>query len=251
MTDTGVHKKPFYLWAILFITFLITAVYTEQYIIAAIPFVLICIPVIIQYPQALFYALLFTLPLSIEYQVTEAYGTDLPDEFLMIAFTGIFILLAANNKNILGRKYIDHPLFLLLIFHLCWIFVCCIFSQNIFLSVKYLLAKIWYVVPFVFMPGIFLRTKKAITILSICLILPMLFVVLQSILRHAATGFSFESINNTLQPYFRNHVNYSSMLVCMLPINIAWIYLARDKKIKNLAIVICCVLTAGILLCYS
>ena len=136
MTIGAFNTKAFIAGALLFLLFFIAAIISGQYLIAVVPFILICIPVVIQYPQVLFFALIFTLPLSIEYQVTEAYGTDLPDEFLMIALTGIFILMAANNKNILGKKYIDHPLFLLLAIHLTWIVICCIFSQNPFLSVK-------------------------------------------------------------------------------------------------------------------
>lgn len=45
----------------------------------------------------------------------------------------------------------------------------------------------------------------------------MLLVVVQTLVRHSFYGFSFESIKNILNPFFRNHVNYSSMLVCLLP----------------------------------
>jgi O-antigen ligase len=48
----------------------------------------------------------------------------------------------------------------------------------------------------------------------------MLFVVIQSLLRHAFYWFSFKDIQQVLAPFFRNHVNYSSMLVCLLPV--AW-----------------------------
>jgi branched-subunit amino acid transport protein len=44
------------------------------------------------------------------------------------------------------------------------------------------------------------------------------FVVVQCLLRHALLGFSFEGIKETLSPFFRNHVNYSAMLVCLLAV---------------------------------
>lgn len=56
--------------------------------------------------------------------------------------------------------------------------------------------------------------------LAICLLLSMLFVVIQSLARHAYYGFSFKDVQQVLAPFFRNHVNYSSMLVCLLPV--AW-----------------------------
>ena len=46
----------------------------------------------------------------------------------------------------------------------------------------------------------------------------MAFVVTQCLGRHALIGFSFEGIKQTLAPFFRNHVNYSAMLVCLLAV---------------------------------
>jgi O-antigen ligase len=93
-----------------------------------------------------------------------------------------------------------------------------VFSQNPLLSVKFFLARIWYVVPFVLLPQFFLTTQTLFKKAALLLLLPMAFVVIQCLGRHALTGFSFEGIKQTLSPFFRNHVNYSAMLVCLLAV---------------------------------
>jgi len=86
------------------------------------------------------------------------------------------------------------------------------------LSVKFMLARIWYILPFVVLPQLFLNTPTQLKKAALLLLLPMGFVVVQCLLRHALLGFSFEGIKETLSPFFRNHVNYSAMLVCLLAV---------------------------------
>jgi O-antigen ligase len=49
--------------------------------------------------------------------------------------------------------------------------------------------------------------------------------------RHYYLGFTFANINDALQPYFRNHVNYSAMLVCTVPVLVAIYQLHKRSRI--------------------
>ena len=214
------------------------------------PFLILVIPFVLRQPLLLLFLLLAALPLSTEYKFTDTLGTDFPDEFLMITITGLFILQMAANPALLNKKQVNHSLFLLLLIHFLWMIVCSVYSVNMLLSVKYLFAKSWYIISFVLFPLIFFKNKKALIFAGFCLLLPMLMTALISIYRHAGFGFSFEKINTTLVPFFRNHVNYGAMLVCMLPVNLAWIYLS-SYKIRQLAIVVLLILLAALFLSYS
>lgn len=56
--------------------------------------------------------------------------------------------------------------------------------------------------------------------MALYFLIPMILLVVQTLIRHSYYGFSFEMIKKTINPFFRNHVNYSAMLVCLLPV--AW-----------------------------
>lgn len=204
-------------------------------------------PVIMEF---LFFGLIAFLPLSTEYQFNQALGTDFPDEFIMILLTGIFILLIAYRPALINTFVYRHPLFILLLAHLAWIVIATVFSDQPVLSVKYLLAKTWYVIPFVLLPQLFVTNKKNLGILSLCLLIPFSFVIFQSLVRHSRYGFSFAGINNTLDPFFRNHVNYGAMLICMIPILFAIRSLSgkRIRLVTNWAILL---FLAGIFFSYS
>ena len=115
---------------------------------------------------------------------------------------------------------LKHPLFFVLVIYMLWILITCIYAAEPVLACKYLLAKTWFIIPFVLLPQIILNTRNRIERMAFCLLAPMLFVVIQVLIRHSLYSFSFVDIKNVMAPFFRNHVNYSSMLVCLLPI--AW-----------------------------
>ncbi len=245
------QQKIFFAFGLLFIASIVIGIITEEKIFYIIPFLLLLAPLFPEHPQYLFLFLIVSLPLSTEVQVTDSLGTDLPDEFIMIAITGLFFLLIAYKKSLLDTAFYKHPLIFLLFLHLLWIGVCCIFSEQPLLSVKYLLAKTWYVIPFVFCTRIFINNKRSLQILVLCLVIPMGFVVVQALIRHAGFGFSFESVSKTVTPFFRNHVNYSAMLACMIPMLFALLHhspTTRSKRLLKAAIIL---FGLGILLSYS
>jgi O-antigen ligase len=245
------HKKLFALSCIFFLFFLAISTWYHSLLPAFIPFIFLLVPAIIKRPVLLFYLLLIAIPLSTEYKFTDTLGTDFPDEFLMITATVIFILMITNDPSLPGKKLFRHLLFALLLIHFCWILVCTVYSTNVLLSVKYVLAKIWYIIAFVLLPPLFLKTKRSILIAAWCLLVPMLLIAFTGMLRHAAVGFSFEKINSTLTPFFRNHVNYGAMLVCMLPVATAAIYLSKHKSGRHWAILAFLIFLPALILSYS
>jgi len=208
--------------ALIFMISLITAIFTHEFLWFIIPFVWILLPLVFNYSvsftEQLFWLMIIVLPLSTELNITDSLGLDFPDEPLLMLLTGIFVIKWIQQPEIFPRSILQKPLFLILVLHLFWILISCFFSVDPVLSVKFFLAKIWYVVPFVLLPQIILRFQSDFIKLALCLLLPMLFVVLQALLRHSFYDFSFEGVKQVLDPYFRNHVNYSAMLVCLLAV---------------------------------
>jgi O-antigen ligase len=99
---------------------------------------------------------------------------------------------------------------------------------------KFFLARIWYIVPFVLMPQIILQSQVRIKKLALLFLIPMFFIVMQTLIRHAWYGFNFVDIKKTVGPFFRNHVNYSSMLVCLLVPAIAMRFLTyKENKYRK------------------
>ena len=216
------NNNLFYAGGLFFLSCMVISVLTDQLLIVASPFILLAFIAGWQHRGVLFLSLLFSLPFSAEYSFSSSLGTDLPDEPLMWLTSFIVIGSVLYNPHCLKRKYLLHPLSVLLIILLIWTIIAVLLSSEPVISVKFLLAKGWYLLSFVIGPLIFFQGKETIKKAVLLVTSAMIIVVLIVLFRHSQTGFSFATVNNALVPFFRNHVNYSAMLVCFVPVLIAF-----------------------------
>jgi O-antigen ligase len=218
----GPYQKKLLVSFFIFLATGIAAIVWRQPLWVLIPFAWILVPVIfgiiVAKPEKLFWLLLIVLPLSTELNLTPQLGFDFPDELLLVLLTVIVLIKMIHQPRWIPWSIQLHPLILWLIIYLCWILITCLYSVEPLLSVKYLLAKTWMVIPLVVLPQVLLTSQSAIQKMAMCLLVPMLFIVLQALTRHSLYQFSFENVKKTFAPFFRNHVSYSSMLVCLLPV---------------------------------
>lgn len=190
---------------------------SEQYWIAGLPFFLLMAYLTIVDFRKIFYLLLFCLPLSVEFSLPGGLGTDLPTEPMMLGLMGVFILYASRHYREMGGSFLRQPLTLLLLFHLAWIFFTAIFSQNMVVSFKFFLAKCWYIAVFYFLAGFLLKKKEHLKSFFWWIYIPLTLLIIQTIIRHATYGFTFSDIGWCVTPFFRNHVNYASMVTLFFP----------------------------------
>lgn len=232
---TGAVNKSGYLFAVLaalFISFLAAAVITEEYFIIAAPFAVLVFYAGWQHKKIVFFLLLATLPFSFEYNFSPELGTDIPDEFLMLLTSLLFFAYGLYFPKAINKNVLQHPVIILLLVVISWSFLSVAFSSNRGISIKYLLAKGWYIGAFVLAPVIVFKEKRNIITASVVLVTSMLVVILISLARHYQEGFSFATINEAVSPFFRNHVNYSAMLVCIVPVLFAFYRFATTKNQK-------------------
>jgi O-antigen ligase len=236
MSVTGIthnEKIPFGLLSLLFIAATATAVNTGLYFLAVIPFAALFFTAGWQWRNIIFYLLLFTIPFSFEYQFSSQLGTDVPDELLMLFVSFLFMASWLYSPKQLPLSTIKHPLVMVLLLSLAWALVTVLFSGDRTVSLKYLLAKSWYAGAFVLAPLILFKEKKNIIVASKVLGSSLFLVTMIIQFRHGLNGFSFASINDAVHPFFRNHVNYSAMLVCLLPVLFAFFHLAGNRNMKR------------------
>lgn len=149
----------FFILSTIFLLGLGIAVYTDFLWVALIPFGILFFYFGWQNWHFIFFLLIFLLPWSTEYNFTSTLGTDLPDEPLMLLTAGLFMLNWIYKPGYLERSVWKHPLMALLLLHFTWIIFSVIFSTDPLISLKYLLAKSWYLLAFVFAPLILFKEK--------------------------------------------------------------------------------------------
>jgi len=213
-----------------FVPALLVALYAENVWLMAIPVGIVFAYLCWLYPFVPLTLLWISLPLSVEFSFSERLGTDLPDEPLMIIVTFLSLCYMIYQGRSVASAIWQHPLFLCFLGWLCWMIVATLFSTTPELSVKFLLAKSWYVGAFFIAPLIWLRSPGRITFFLRCLFIPLFLLGIFSVVRHAFEGFSFVSASAVAQPYFRNHVVYSAMLMTLVPLLFfSWRHVDRKR----------------------
>lgn len=189
----------------------------QWYFLAAAPAVLLVVFLAIVDIKAVFTLLLILIPLSTELQLSNGLGLDLPTEPLMVGLTLVAVLYAIRNGKNLMSSFATHPITLMLLLHVGWIFFSAVVSHQFIVSFKFFLAKLWYIIPFYFLASRMLKTEQDIKRFFWAVFLPLLLTIVVVTVRHATQGFTFAEIHWVLFPFYRNHVAYAAIIVLFTP----------------------------------
>lgn len=203
--------------------------YIESFLPMIIPVSVLGLGVLLDDYRRLFYFIFAVLPFSIEYYFDAVgLGLDIPSEPLMLLLVGITSLILIRNNLTFLKFYVFHPVLLLLFLHMFWIGITTINSTFPLLSIKFFVAKFWYILPFLIFPIYVFESEKyfvrAYKVLYIFLLISIVIVLI----RHAFEGFTFAASYNVVRPFFRNHVTYAAISVVCLPF--VWAFVKMSKQ---------------------
>lgn len=205
----------------------------EWYFLPLIPFALILFYSGWLNRETVFWLLIASLPFSFEFQLNPSLGLDLPDEVLMLGVSLFFACAWLYKPALLSRSVISHPLVILLLVVFSWSLCTAFLSTDQIISFKYILAKTWYLGAFVLAPLVLFRDKKNLKKAAIIFSVSLFAVMMIILFRHGLKGFHFSTINEAASPFFRNHVNYSSMLVLLFPLLLVFYKTVQQKKFRQ------------------
>lgn len=173
--------------------------------------------------RSVMYIFFLLLPFSIEMELSSSFGTDLPAEPLMLLLTGCGLLIFMLKwHNISSHRFFE-PITIMLMIHLFWILITAIYSMENTISLKFFLAKIWYIVPFFFLLPYLFRDMKAYMWLIRLLGFGILSTIVVVLYRHAQLDFSFSKVHDAVRIFYRNHVNYACLIASFVPFYLVWL----------------------------
>ncbi len=222
---------PLLVWALLVPASIWLAVATEQAVWAVIPLLLLVATYVVVDLLGAFVFLGALIPLSTELDLPGGFSTDFPVEpytvGLMLAY---FLWLLGDLKNRFPVKMALHPIGLLLLAHWGWTFLTSFSALHPLISIKFFLAKSWYIVVYFFMAGSLLQREDGIRRFfraALWMLFATIFIIM---LRHAAAGFTFDSANKVMSPFYRNHVDYAAIMTVLFPVVWYWPHGFSEKK---------------------
>ena len=210
-------KDVFWILGSIVLVSIFAAIATDAYFLVVLPIFIVGAWITLVDYKKIFYLTFISIPISTDLDLPGGLALNFFTEPLQILLTGIVILLGLQGSKRISKKYITHPITLALLLHLAWIVVAVIFSTDALVSIKFLLAKIWFVFPAFFLTMKLIRSMEDVKTVLWCVLLPLLFTISVILVRHAAIGFSFDGVNYILGPFYSNHVLYASMIAIMFP----------------------------------
>lgn len=174
--------------------------------------------------KAAYFLFLFTIPMSIHFQLSGSLSTSLPDEPLMWVFTAMFPIVFLQDPKVLGRRtWWKDPIVIIMTLQYLWMVIAVIYSKELVLSLKFMAAKTWFLVACFILPYYVFRKKRDFNLAFMLILVPTVVTVVVIMIRHAARGFEFYRVEQAIGDLYYNHVEYSAVLSMIFPLLlIAW-----------------------------
>lgn len=241
-----------YLVSILFVLGNMYFISKNEYYAFAIPFGLFFLLLYFFALDKLIWLVVIFTPLSITLKDDNfGLGVSLPTEPLMAGILLLFIIKIFFDWKF-EKGFLKHPVTLALIFSLIWILFTTITSELPIVSIKFLVSRLWFVVPFYFILSKLIRDDSDIRKFSWLYIVPLIIVVSYTTVHHSMWGFERKAGNWVMWPFYNDHTAYGMILAFYLPISISLIFVKDySKSIKLYAFVASLILFVALFLSYS
>ncbi len=183
----------------------------------------------------------FLTPLSIN---LEGLGLDIglslsvPVEPLLFGVLFFFIAKLLYEKKF-DAKIASHPISIVIYMMFIWILVTTITSELPLVSIKYLLSRLWFVIPAYFVCAKLFKDPKNINKFVWLYIAGLTIVVIYTTINHAMRGFSGNSAHWVMTPFYNDHTAYGAALAIYLVLSAAFLFIPNIKTSKRILIIIC------------
>jgi putative inorganic carbon (HCO3(-)) transporter len=222
LTGSKVKYTILYVLSAIFIGLNCYLVYREIYWLLLLPLLMVVL-------YLYFYSLdkillLITLLTPVAVNITQfefGVGVSLPTEPLMFGVLIMFVLKLIFD-NTYDKKIWKHPLTIIIIIQLVWIFITSLTSQIPLVSFKFLLARLWFVIPF-FIFGIHLfRKVENIRVFIWLYAIPLAGVIFYTTYQHSLWAFEEKAGHWVMEPFYNDHTAYGAILALYIPFFISF-----------------------------
>lgn len=252
-------SKPF-----IFPALMLAFIFGDAYIIAykklyiypynALPLILFVIYQAIFHLQNLVYLLAFCTPLAVslkEMGLTQGPDLSIPPEPIM---AGIMLLYILNSlhKPLTDVKFRNHTISYLIYFQLAWIFITCLTSTEIIISLKALTARLWFIFScYLIIPYLF-KSRKNIINFIMAYSSALAIVVGYTLVIHSQFNFNDKAADWVVSPFYNDHTAYGAALAMFIPLMVGLICMKSVSKfIKVVAIGLLLWFLLGIVLSFA
>ena len=197
--------------------------YKGSYLLSLIPLgLLVAWLFYVRFETGLLLMALLT-PFAINVALFPKMELSMPVEPMMILFTLMFFFRVLVHKNY-DLRILRHPVSLLLLASLAWWLVTSCTSRLPLVSFKYLLARIWFVVPFYFAAVQIFRNHTRIRQFFWAYAIGLGIVILIATRKTLGNFSDLQTLHRVMRPFYNDHTAYGCAIALMLPASVHFIF---------------------------
>ena len=229
------------------------AISQEFYWLAALPVVVGIVGLALSRRDLLLLGLVATVPLSLNLEQLEIGGVGLylPTEPILF---GLLLLFLLDRLRGVGME-LDlerHPISRWLQVMFLWLIVTTLLSWDPLVSLKFTIARAWFVVGFFFLLAPIVKNRARQEHFVLLYLLPLLAVIVYTVVRHAGYGFEKQAGHWVMDPFFKDHTSYGAVLAMFWFPVLALLLKPNRQAIGKLGIGLAfAVLTLGLVLSFT
>ncbi|MGV3631331.1 MAG: O-antigen ligase family protein [Bacteroidota bacterium] len=213
-------------------------VWNDSWYFFLLPGVLLAIYGAVFHTEITFLILFFFTPLSINIEeYTNSFGLFIPTEPMLF---GIMILVTAQHlhKRVFPVYVFNSYLVWAIAFYLFWVLLTSITSSNPVVSLKFLLAKLWFIVPVLLYGSLVFQRRRNILIFLWLFIAGMTIAMLYTLFVHASYQFGEKEGHWVMNPLFKDHTIYGALVAFILPLVVGLYFSKKQPPIVQFILIV-------------
>jgi O-antigen ligase len=228
-------KNTFFLLfsLVVFLLLLVFFIWEDLYWLNLFPIGLLGIYGAIYHTKTVFLCLVFLTPLSINIEeYTQSFGLFIPTEPFFFGLM-LLVIFFELRKRTIPRYIWNHPIVLAAGFYLLILILSTITSSHPVVSLKFFLAKIWFIIPLLLAAPLFFEDKKTIYWFLFLFVLGTTIVTIYTLIHHSIYNFGEKEGHWVMYPFFKDHTIYGAILALVLPLSISLFFIKKTNPLEK------------------
>jgi len=244
-----------YFAVLVFLALSIYFVAKHQFVFLLVPFVLVFLFVAIFALDKLLLFVVFATPVSIqlsEFASGLPINMFLPTEPLLFGILLLFILKIIVGQGI-DMSIIRHPVSIIIFIQLAWILITSFTSTLFFVSIKFFLARLWFVVGFYIIAAHLFKNPKNIGRYVWLYTSSLVIVIGYTMYRLNQHGlFDQQFANSAPNPLYNDHTAYAAALAMIIPFLVGLLFLKQYSYYQKIvAFIVLFIVIVGLVFSYT
>ena len=207
----------------------------NSYVFYALPVVLGILLLYIFSLDKVMMLISFLVPLSVVLDGFGQLAVSLPAEPLL---AGVLILFVAKllYDGHYDQSIARHPVAIVIYCMFLWMVVTTITSEMPVVSIKFIVSRLWFVIPSFFVCALLFKKPKNIDWFIWLYMASLCIVIVYTTIIHAQHGFDNDSAHWVMSPFYNDHTAYGAALAIYLILGITYALLPDIKRSRRILI---------------